>query len=548
MYQTLNSSANAENDDNPADGKKQFMSVPVLLEYWNALKRHILLALAIVAVVTVAGIIITLLMTPQYTATSRIEIAREQANVTNVEALQRNSNNGPDQEFYLTQYSLLNARSLAERVERRLRLGRNSEFFAAHGETPEGEGLLSASRSGPVSAEQMRDRERQATELLLKHVEISPLRGSALVDVSYVSGSPSLSRLIASTWVTEFVQQSMDRRLASTADARVYLETRLQGLRDRLEKSERDLVNYAARQKIVRFSEDQTKDGRTRTIQTMASSDLEQLNRLLVEASAERTDAETKLAAAKSPGSTKLALSNQSLNLIRQRRAEANADYQEMLVQFDPQYPQAQAAKEKVAALDSAIATEEARIRKAYSADYQAARDREESLRARVDNLLEKFNKENRSSIQYNAYQREVDTNRELYDGLLQRYKEIGVAGVGTNNISVVDDAFLPKKPSSPRIFLNLAAALLLGIMVAGLVVVILENLDESVREPHQVVDELGVPLLGAIPVVEDEVARECCRSEIDIVRSLYDGADEPRFLDRSRGAEDNGIYKHIPL
>lgn len=92
------------------------------------MKRHIWLSLAVVAIVTVGGVIITLLMTPQYTATSRIEIAREQANVTNVEGLQRESSTN-DQEFYLTQYSLLNARSLAERVERRLRLARKSEFL-----------------------------------------------------------------------------------------------------------------------------------------------------------------------------------------------------------------------------------------------------------------------------------------------------------------------------------------------------------------------------------------------------------------------------------
>ena len=486
------------------EGERPFWSAPVLLEYWNAVRRHIWLAVAIVAAVTVAGAIITLLMTPQYTATSRIEIAREQANVTNVEGLKRESN-APDQEFYLTQYSLLNARSLAERVERRLRLARNPEFFEAHGETPEGEGLLSGVRSGPVSAADLRERERQAVELLLDNIGIAPLRGSALVDVSYSSASPQLSRLIASTWVNEFVQQSMDRRLASTADARIYLEGRLQGLRDRLEKSERDLVNYAARQGIVRLSEVQGEDGRTRTTQTLASSDLEQLNRLLVQATAERAEAESKLGAAQTPGSTQLGLSNQSLNTLRQRRAEANAGYQELLVQFEPEYPQAQAAREKVAALDRAISAEETRVRGAYSADYNAARQREADLRARVDKMLDRFDTENRSSIQYNIYQREVDTNRELYDGLLQRYKEIGVAGVGTNNISVVDDAVNPVKPSSPRLVLNLAAALLLGLFLAGAAIVVLENLDESVREPQQILDRLGVPLLGAIPVVDDE-------------------------------------------
>ena len=85
-----------------AHAQRQFWAAPALLEYWQAVKRHIWLAAAIVTVVVVIGAILTLLMTPQYTATSRIEIAREQANVTNVEGLQREDGT-PNQEFYLTQ-------------------------------------------------------------------------------------------------------------------------------------------------------------------------------------------------------------------------------------------------------------------------------------------------------------------------------------------------------------------------------------------------------------------------------------------------------------
>jgi succinoglycan biosynthesis transport protein ExoP len=483
---------------------RQFWSAPTLLEYWNGLKRHIWLATAIVAVTLVIGLILTLLMTPQYTATSRIEIAREQANVTNVEGLQREDST-PNQEFYLTQYSLLNARSLAERVERRLRLASNNDFFAAHGVTPEGEGFLSSNNAAPVSVDRMRGRQRQAVDLLLKNVAISPLRGSALIDVSYTSASADISRNIARTWVSEFAQQSMDRRFASTSDARVYLETRLQGLRERLEQSERDLVNYAARQGIVRLSETQSNEGRTKTTQTLASSNLEQLNRVLVQATAERTEAESQLRAARAPGSTQLALQNSSLNTLRQKRAEANAQYQDLLVHFEPEYPEAKAAQQQVAALDRAIGAEERRVREAYQASFDAATQREQALRGRVNELLGQFDSESRSSIQYNIYQREVDTNRQLYDSLLQRYKEIGVAGVGTNNISVVDAAPMPEKPSSPRLLVNLVLALLAGLVLAAIAVIVLENLDESLREPNQLTTKLNVPLLGAIPVVDDE-------------------------------------------
>lgn len=483
-----------------------FWSSPVLLDYWKAVRRHIWLILAIIGTILVVAVAVTLLMTPQYTATSRIQIEREQANVTNVEQLQRESENANDQEFYLTQYSLLNARSLAERVERRLRLSRNDAFFEAHGETPEGEGLLSRSDSQPgaLSLEDARARERQAVKILVDHVGIEPLRGSALVDVSYTSGSPQLSQQIAATWVSEFIQQSMDRRLASTADARVYLVERLDELRGRLEDSERNLVTYARQQGIVRLAETQSADGRTRTTQTLTSSDLEQLNRLLVQATAQRAEAEARLTAARSPGSTELGLGSQTLNSIREQRAQANADYQQMLADFEPEYPAAQAARDRIRSLDQAIQAEEARVRNTYVNAFQAARQQEQELRGRVDQLLGRLDAENRSSIQYNIFLREVDTNRELYDSLLQRYKEIGVAGVGMNSISIVDEAILPLEPSSPSFPLNLAIALLLGLGVAGATVLVLENIDESIHEPDQVAEQLNVPLLGAVPVVDD--------------------------------------------
>jgi len=495
-------------------------AAPIILEYWNIAHRHLWLIAGIVVALLVAGLVVTLLMTPQYTATSRIEIARQQANVTNVEGIQREESS-PDLEFYSTQYSLLNARSLAERVGRRLRLARNAEFFAAHGVDPEGEALFGAN-GGTLSAANLRERERQVTEILLDQIAITPIRGSALVDVQYTSGSAVLSTQIANAWVQEFIQQSMDRRFASTSDARVYLETRLQGLRERLEQSERDLVNYAAREGIVRLSEARAEDGRTRTTQTLASTDLETLNRALTVATAERVEAEGELRAAMSRRASNQSVQNVAINQIRQRRAEAAAKYAELLVRFEPEYPAAREAQQAIRALDNAIAVEEGRVKESFETAADAARQRENSLRARVDGLLGRFDAENRANIQYNIYQREVDTNRQLYDSLLQRYKEIGVAGVGTNNIAIVDGAIAPNRPSSPKLILNLALALLIGLAIAAIAVFILENLDEGLKEPGQIPDKLGVPLLGAIPLVPEEQGAEQISDPKSVLSEAY--------------------------
>ncbi|MDG6746063.1 GNVR domain-containing protein, partial [Staphylococcus aureus] len=128
----------------------------------------------------------------------------------------------------------------------------------------------------------------------------------------------------------------------------------------------------------------------------------------------------------------------------------------------------------------------------------------ERGLNARVEQLKSSFLDLRRRSIQYNIYQQEVDTNRTLYDGLLQRFKEIGVAGgVGINNISIVDPADVPQAPSSPRLIINLIVSLLAGPVLGAAIAIGLEQMDEAIADPVEVERRLGLPLLGSVPKVE---------------------------------------------
>jgi len=165
------------------------------------------------------------------------------------------------------------------------------------------------------------------------------------------------------------------------------------------------------------------------------------------------------------------------------------------------------------APLDEAIRAEEGRVQSSYRSDYQQAVARERELQARVDTLKAQLIGEQRSSIQHNIYQREVDTNRTLYDALLQRYREIGVAGVGLSNIVVVDAAQVPTSPSSPNLLLNMLIALFGGTGLAALTVLALHQIDESIREPGEITRLLNVPLLGAAPDV----------GQTDIKEAMFD-------------------------
>lgn len=475
------------------DRQQQDMNPPALLYVWQAILRWKWVIIGIIGVAIAVGLVATLLTTPKYTARTRVEISREQKKVTNVEGLE-SSSAGRDLEFYQTQYSLLEAESVAQRVARALRLANSPEFFAAHKAAPKVAGV-------PANAAQRAILEKQVIDILLRNVTIEPIRNSALVDVKYTSISPDISAKVANMWVTQFIAASTDRRFSSTADARTFLEGRLATLRGRLEKSERDLVNYAREKGIVALEEIRGENGQTQVQRTLASSNLETLNAALNKATADRVDAESRAGRA---GGNAEALGNDTISSLRQKRAELSAEYAKLMVQFEPEYPAAKAIAQQVAALDASITRETRRAAGGIGISYREALDRENALRARVDEVKQQVAQQQSDSIQYNIYQREVDSNRQIYEGLLQRYKEIGVAGISANNIAVVDLAEVPNRPSSPNLILNLLVALVIGAALAAGAALALEQIDEGLRDPKDVNRLLGIPLLGSVLEVED--------------------------------------------
>ena len=494
---------------------------PLLIQYWHVVLRWKWVIAGLIAASLILGLVVTLLMTPQYTAKSRIEISRDQKSVTKVEGLE-SANAGRDLEFYQTQYSLLEARSLAERVARQLRLASGDTFFESHGTKPEGASVFFTKSVTSISSVARAKREKQTVDLLLKNISISPIRGSSLIDISYTSASPQLSAQIANAWTTQFVAASMDRRFASTSDARTFLEGRLADLRARLEQSERDVVGYASQKGIIALSRTQGVDGRTQSERTLVSADLEALNDALARAIADRVIAESKARGGGMRGASTEALTNIAISQLRQKRAEVAAEYSKLMVQFEPGYPAARALSQQIAALDNSISGEENRVTSSRSAEFAEAAQRERQLRSRVSDLKERLDRQQRDSIQYNIYQREADTNRQLYDALLQRYKEIGIAGVGANNIAIVDVAKVPEKPSKPSLPLNMALALLSGLGLAAAATFALDQVDEGLRDPGQVSRLLHVPLLGSIPDIDEQDALKMLDDAKSIVSEAY--------------------------
>lgn len=468
---------------------------------WQLVVRWKWWFLAPVALSIVLAIVATLLATPRYSATVRLEISREDDSMVSVD--QRPQAMMVDQEFYKTQYGLLESRELARRVAADLRLQDNESFFAMAGLTLEQAGRRADGAA--LSVGQAREaRQYTAADILLRRLAIDPVEQSRLVDVTYSSPDRALAQRVANAWASNFVKMNLARKYESTSYARRFLETRLNELRQRLEQSERELVRYASQERIINLpSSGENGNAGSGERRTVIGDNLVALNAALAEARAARIEAQSRLGSS-AGGASREALANSAISELRQRRAEAAADYAKLLVQFEPGYPAARALESQIAQLDRAIAREEGRVSSSLRNNYDDATRREEALQTQVEQSQNRLLDLRRRSIQYNIIQREVDTNRSLYDGLLQRYKEIGVSGgVGTNNVSVVDPAELPGRPSYPRPVVNLFVALVIGLFLGSIAAFVRDQFDDAITDPTQVSEAVGLPNLGIIPKLD---------------------------------------------
>ena len=457
----------------------------------------------------VLGLFVTLLMTRQYTSTMRLEISRETARVVNIDSVERDTSIG-DQEFYQTQYGLLRAQVLAERVARDMGAVDDPGFFKLFGHADD------FSRNAGSAGRAKRN--EIAGRILLLHVGVSPVRGSSLVDIGVVTPSPELSQKIAQMWGQDFIASNLERRFEASSYARRFLETRLDQLRDKLQSSERQAMTYAAGQGIIDLptpgNSNPGGDGGAAPSRSLVTDDLVALNTAREVATAERIQAQSRLAEVTHPDASTEALNNEAIGVLRKERADAASEYAKLMVQFEPDYPQAKALRSQVDAFDAAIQKEENRVRTSLQQTFQSAVTRERALSQKVEGLKGSLTDLRQRSIQYNIFQRDADTNRELYNALLQRYKEIGVAGaVENNNVAVADAAKVPDHPSSPRLLVNVMLFMLAGAAAGAVAAGVLEQIDEGVSEPSEFEEKLGLPLLGVAPKLKSEAPLEALKN-----------------------------------
>jgi uncharacterized protein involved in exopolysaccharide biosynthesis len=435
-----------------------------------------------------------------------------------------------EDQFLQTQYGLLKSRSLAERVAKALNLGDDPGFVPA-GRPPAGRDLA-------------------ATLKLVHGLEVLPVRGSHLVNLFYRDGNPDRATRIVNAFASNFIAAAAERRYDATAYARSLLQSRLSATREKLEASERQLVGYAKDQGILQLDHGSGAVGPQASARddgptggsgdSLSAQSLTTLNGALTAAISDRITAEQRYRQAVANPTSGDALQNPTVQSLRTEREKLEADYRERLSTFQPDFPEMQATRTHIAQIDTALARETGDVSSALRSGYLAALGREADLRMQVDQLRASVLDLRNRGIGYTILQREVDTNRILYDALLQRFKEIGVVGgLGESDAEVVDTALPPRGPFEPRPMRNLLVGLLAGLVVGLGLAFAIEFIDDTIKAPEDAASKLKLPVLGVVPRMaktgaEAAAPLECAASDRGALHREAGGLPIAKIIDES--------------
>src|SRR5262249_19995850 len=338
-------------------------------------------------------------------------------------------------------------------------------------------------------------RKAAAANLIQGGLSIVQAPNSSIVRISFDSPDPTWAQTIANAVAQGFTDANLEQRYGSSAYARQFLEEKLAELKIKLEDSEKALVAYADKEQIV--------TSKNKDQQPLADSDLISLNGALQQVRTERIRAEEQWEQASKTKELVLpqVLNDKSIVALREKRAILVSDYQEKLGTFKPDYPDMRRLKAQIAQFDSEIDRAVNVIKGSLKAHYESLKQQEEMLQKNIEEARGKVLTDRNKNIQMQILQREADSTRTLYEGLLQQYKDIGVAGAtGTNNVSVVDPAELPGAPYKPKLLRNLQLWLLIGLLGAAAGVAALEMWDDTFKSPEDIEDQLELTVLGLIP------------------------------------------------
>ena len=464
-----------------------------ILHYWRILQKRKWVMLATFAIVFSLSAIAVLSETRIYQATSKVAIFPEVPNVLGFK--DGGDNNYPDFDYEAaleTQVAILRSDALALKVIEAMRLYQDPRFTTVKQNVPD------PSMPGSI----MQPDPTQAAGLLGAFhggLNVQLIPSTRLILVSYTHHDARFATEVANTLVKTFIEENFRTKYDSASQTSDWLSTELADLQMKVQTSEEKLVRYQKDHGILGIDEKQN----------VVTDKLGELNKELTEAEMDRIEKEAdyKLAMNGDPASFTRATPDGRnagglLDKLDEKEADLETQYAMATTEFGTGYPKVTELSNQLKQVRAAIVTEKTKMQEKMRDEYLAASQREDLLESAFNRQKQEANKLNESAIEYTVLKRDAETNRQLYQDLLQRLKEAGVsAGLRSSNIRVVDVARIPTQPISPNVQRSLVLGFLLGLSLAIGLALVLESLDNTVRSVDEINTVSTLPSLGTIPL-----------------------------------------------
>ena len=476
-----------------------------LLEYWRVLVRRRVVVLACLAAVVLATVVYSFLATPEYLATATVQIERQGPDILTFKDVLSVDAAGY-QDFYQTQYKILQSRAVLRLAVERIDLVNRPEY-AGRTRSP---ASRVKSRVAALFAAEEPDGDAQdggmseAVEFLAGGLSIQPVRKSHLVRVSFLDRDPELASEIADAVVEAYQQFNLEARYSTTAQASEFLTKQVAELQAEITEKERRLQEYRVEKNILDVRDD---------TEGIASQALAALNGQHVAAKGRLALAEARFVAVRDSTADALpeVMKSPLIAQLRQQHAEIERRHSRMSERFRPDWP---ALRELAEALDTASDRLESetrtiahQVRSVAEADYEKARAEVRFLARRLDEQKSEVQQIEQETVEYAGLKAEIETQRDFLDDLLNRQSQTEISDrlrdTQTSNIRLVDRAQPPERPLKPRKLKNLAGSLLVGLLFGVGMALLFDHLDYTVKNEQEIERLSGLSVLGRIPLFQ---------------------------------------------
>lgn len=483
-----------------------------LSDYVRVLYKRRWTAITVFLIVVLSVAAYTFTATPIYQASVQILIEKESTNIVSFkEAFEQNQ---ITDDYYQTQYKVLQSRALARRTLDELKLWDHPRFNPARDKSLTLGTLVAApvalvsgwfKGDTPGESPLVDETQTQSTSIdrFLADLTVSPLRNTRLVDVRFRSPDSALSANVANALAQGYIEQNLEFKFLSSKEASDWLGQQLADQRKQVEGTEQALQRYREGTDAVSLE-----DRQNIVVQKLAD-----LNAAVTRARIERIQKEAAYNQIGTLQNDRAALDTFpaifSNTFIQEQKGEL-ADLQRQQAQLSeklgPRHPDIVKFGLAVQSAEAKIQAEIAKVAQSMRNDYQQSLAQERSLTSALEQQKSEALELNRKGIEYGALAREAASNRQIFDSLMQRTKETGISGdLKTSNVRIVDAAETPRRPASPNTPMNLLLALFGGTTLAAGLAFFFEYLDSTIKSPADVERHLRLPCLGMVPALFDK-------------------------------------------